>query len=125
MMATATATAPTEQEIRDVVLRRASDDYPGDDPRKTLREAIESWGNVLTEPAWVVLEGEDPRDPSKVDALDLWIDLRASEAVDLRALAKKAIDEAYERCQAIIVEELVAAGVRFAEQHPDTPRPDR
>jgi hypothetical protein len=58
------------------------------------------------------------------DAPDsLWRDLRRSEARRLRELVTDAIAAATRRCEAVILEELTAAGVTFAAEHPDAPRP--
>ena len=127
-MATATADVPrgtippTEAEIREA-LRIRAEDYPGDDPRKPLLEAIESFAQVLTSPAWDALESPDPRDgPRDPEPDDLWADLRPSEARDLRRLAGEAIAEAQHDAELLIRRKLEAAGLRFVELHPNAPR---
>lgn len=126
-MTTTTATrtaaiAPTEAEIRAALELRATR-YPADDPRKGLRESIEDFARVLSGPAFDALEAVDPRDPEAPDQPDdLWRDLRPSEAKVLDAIAREGIESAYERAYAAILDELVAAGLRFAREHPDVPR---
>lgn len=115
-------TAPTESEIR-TALRQRVEAYPADNPKDTLREAVRSWAATLISPAFDTLESIDPRDgPTSSEPDDLWRDLRPSEAVTLRDLARAAIERAIERCDAVILDELTAAGVRFAMEHPDAPR---
>lgn len=48
-------------------------------------------------------------------------DLRPSEAIRLREIAQEGIARATERARAAIVDELVAAALRFAEEFPDAP----
>jgi len=116
-------TAPTEQEIRAELNRRVTD-YPHDDPREPLKEAIDAWASILTSPAYDILESPDPRDEGD-DSTELWADLRPSEAIVLRRLATEAIDRVFERCQELVTEEVVAAALAFAAEHPDAPRPQR
>ena len=116
-------TAPTEQDVRaslEAFLEASSPTSVGT-MRDALREAIRDVGDALDCAAYTALEsGDDVGD----DAPDsLWRDLRRSEARRLRELVTGAIDAAASRCEAIILEELTAAGVTFAAEHPDAPRP--
>lgn len=52
----------------------------------------------------------------------LWTNLRPSECVRLIGLVEAAIDRAADRSAAIVIEEVVAAGVAFAQEYPDAPR---
>jgi hypothetical protein len=118
----AARSAPTEAEIREALSRRISA-YPLEDPRSALREAVEAWATTLTGPAYAILESPDPRDDmGEPEADDLWMDLRPSEAVALRDVARDAIARAVAQCERTIVEELVAAAVAFAQAHPDARR---
>lgn len=53
----------------------------------------------------------------------MWCDLRPSEARRLRALLHEAHARAIPRLKAIILDELTAVGVRFAQEYPEAPRP--
>ncbi len=94
-MTTTTIQRPalTEQDIRKAI--EASTDY--------LR-----WG-IGT----VVLDLQDVDDSPD----SLWRDLRRPEARRLRDLVTGAIDAAASRCEAIILQELTAAGLAFAAEH--------
>jgi len=104
--------------------RRARlDAYPADDPSDTLRQAIDSYADFLTGPAYAAITSIDPRDPTQDDQPgDVWRDLRPSEAAVLDAIADEAKGRAFERAEAIIIDELVAAALRFAAAYPDAPR---
>ena len=51
--------------------------------------------------------------------------LGRAAAQALRSRLTGAVERAAARCEAIILEELTAAGVRFARDHPGTPRAER
>lgn len=116
---------PTEAEIRDA-LRRRRDQFPDDRPDRRLRQALDGWFDPLTGPVFVALESADPRDElHPPEAGELWTDLRPSEAIVLRGLAQAAFERAFERCQAVITEEVVSAGLAFGAAHPGAPRAAR
>lgn len=79
----------------------------------------------MTHPAYVALELPDDRSEllTTTEPGDVWrSDLRPSEAIRLRQIAREARERAKHRAQEAIVEELVAAALRFAEEYPDAPR---
>lgn len=116
-------TAPTEQEVRAslVAFLEASSPMSVGTMRDALRCAIRDVGDALDCAAFTALESEYDAGDDAPDSL--WRDLRRSEARRLRELVTGAIDAAASRCEAIILEELTAAGVTFAAEHPDAPRP--
>ncbi len=123
----ATATAPTEAEIREAIRARI-ENYPSDDPRTPLREAIKGLAGILRGPAYDTLESPDPRDGNGMATApeDLWSgDLRPSEALVLRRHGEAAVERAFERAMALIVEEIVAAALAAAAEIPDAPRAAR
>lgn len=63
----------------------------------------------------------EPLAPPEMDAL--WVDLRPSEAVELRDAIQAAAIRIEARCEAIVLEELVAVGLTFGAAHPDAERP--
>ncbi|HLY13354.1 MAG TPA: hypothetical protein VKR24_03320, partial [Candidatus Limnocylindrales bacterium] len=113
-MTTATfQSPPTAAEIRAWVVDQGT--YPKPHSLRTqLVELVEDWSNAINAGAFDALEAEDPRDPEH-PIPGSWNDLRPSEAVILRDLVKAAAARALDRCEAIIVDELTAAGVTFAE----------
>jgi hypothetical protein len=115
-------TAPTEQDIRaslDAFLEASSPMSVGT-MRDALREAIRDVGDALDCAAFTALGSVDDAGDDAPDSL--WRDLRRSEARRLRDLVTDAIGAATRRCEAVILEELTAAGVTFAAEHPDAPR---
>lgn len=117
-------TAPTEADIREALQLRP-ELWPNDNPTKHLGEVVVDFASFLTSPAFDALENPDSRAPEDLSnaADDVWAsDLRPSEAVRLREIAQEGIARATERAQAAIVDELVAAALRFAEEFPDAPR---
>lgn len=54
----------------------------------------------------------------------LWDDLRPSQAERLTVVVGEARKRIRQRVMPIIIEELTAAGVTFAREHPDAPRPE-
>lgn len=127
-MATSTVprstTAPTEAEIREAIRLRC-ELWPTDDPRKPLREAIESFGDFMHSPAYDVLASPDEPPTEVAVALSadvVWVDLRPSEARDLERLYREAADRAVADAEAVAIDAFAAAAVRFVELHPDAPR---
>ncbi|CAN5828261.1 hypothetical protein BH20CHL5_BH20CHL5_14310 [soil metagenome] len=116
-------TAPTEQDVRASLeaFLEANSPMSVGTMRDALREAIRDVGDALDCAAYTALESEGDVGDDAPDSL--WRDLRRSEARHLRELVTGGIDAAASRCEAIILEELTAAGVTFAAQHPDAPRP--
>ncbi|MBA2555898.1 MAG: hypothetical protein H0V12_00885 [Chloroflexi bacterium] len=112
-MTTTTIQRPalTEQDIRKAIEASATS-------TDALRWAISVVASTSCA-AFTALSRDDAGD----DARDSrWRDLRRSEARRLRELVTGAIDAAATRCEAIILEELTAAGVAFAAEYPDAPR---
>lgn len=116
-------TAPTEQEVREALgaFLEASSPMSVGTMRDALREAIRDVGDALDCAAFTALGSEDDVGDDAPDSL--WRDLRRTEARRLRELVTDAIAAATRRCEAIILEELTGAGVTFAAEHPDAPRP--
>lgn len=128
MSATVTATQPpNQQEITDAIEHQIatgkSGGTTGDNLASELRSVIRDMAEPLTNPAFLALAREDWIDPAEHDDGDLWYDLRTSEALRLTALYQAAIEQAAVDCEATIVAALTAAGVQFAAEYPDAPRP--
>ncbi|HUG47975.1 MAG TPA: hypothetical protein VMP67_06135 [Candidatus Limnocylindria bacterium] len=106
----------TEQEVREAIEGRKH-------LRDKLAEAFAEASLPVGEAAWH--GGVDADEPFVEPAPEwdvLWWDIRPSQAVRLHQLVGEARDRALSRCQAIIVDELTAAGVQFAAEYPDAPR---
>src|SRR5438445_13676793 len=120
-----TMSTPTEEEIRAAVEARSTH-YRSDDPGKHLDEAIEDWSNLFAVNAPDSVTGETwgdfVEDQQEPGPDDLWWDLRPTEAARLEAIRQEAVERAQRRAREIVIEELVAAGLRFAEEFPDAPR---
>lgn len=118
-----TMSAPTEHEIREALVAFLESPSPLAEGtmRDALLEAIKDVGDALDVAAFTALSSEEDAGDDAPDSL--WRDLRRSEARHLRDLVTDAIGAATRRCEAIILEELTAAGVTFAAEHPDVPRP--
>lgn len=112
---------PTEAEIRAAVLAWLDEPSPLVDGtmRGAVIEAIGNAADVLDVAAFEVLESSDPGRP---DGDGFWRDLRPSEALYLRDQVETAVARASAACERIIVRELVAAGMRFADRFPEAPR---
>lgn len=112
---------PTEAEIRAALLSWLEEPSPmaGGTMRSAIVEVINNVADVLDVAAFDVLDSSDPGRP---DGDGFWRDLRPSEALYLREQLEAAVTRASVACVRIIVRELVAAGVRFAERYPDAPR---
>ncbi len=93
--------------------------------RAALHGLIVEVAQALTAPSFDALDAlpEDFDGTPSEEAF--WVDLRKSEAQTLRDYVHEAIATAADRCQAIITDELVAAGLRFAREYPDVPRQAR
>jgi hypothetical protein len=126
--------APTEAEVRHLITARieapeGSSGDPGGDLRNSLRGVIHDAGQWVRHPAWYSLDvtPDDAGTEWNEQDLDgdppLWIELRRSEARRLRDLLREAEERAVARCEAIILDELTAAGVAFAAEFPEAPRP--
>jgi hypothetical protein len=114
-------TAPTREEIHAAVLAwlEAPSPIVVGTMRDGLRETIGTMSDVLDVAAFEILESSDGGVP---DGPGFWRDLRPSEALYLREQVDRAKAAARRSCEAIIVRELVAAGMRFAERYPEAPR---
>jgi hypothetical protein len=123
-------TAPTEAEIREQLRIGAmththhKENLLG--PR--LMDTVHWTANPLTWPATVALDFtprdfRDFGDDAENDGAALYGRLSPAEARRLRQLTHEAEQRAAERCEAIILDELTAAGARFASEFPDAARP--
>ncbi len=129
MTATTLSRPPTEADILDAIVRATELERFGEcmDAMAGLRANLDI---LATAAAWFLSESAVPTkegngvwepSPESVPGV-LWRDLRPSEADRLVELVNAATERAAERCEAIILEELTAAGVAFAAEHPDAPR---
>jgi hypothetical protein len=109
-------TAPTEQEIREVVRRRIAD-WPDDNPINPLRDALYGLTTMLSYTA-----PEPDEDPEEADGDDLWEDLRPREWRLLNEIREETINRAQTRALAVITEEIVAGALDFAAEYPHAPR---
>lgn len=114
---------PTEHEIRAAVIEALHVKQPIESNLDEIRSHIRDAAAQVRAPAWDVLESTDERTPDAMVMDGLWVDMRPTEARRLMVLYDEAIDRATARSEAIIVEELTAAGVVFAREFPDAPRP--
>jgi hypothetical protein len=112
--------APTEAEIREAIIEHGT--YPQDGGLKgRLAVFVREWANSIKCGAFDALDPDFDQATEEPYYSGSWWDLRASEAIVLRDLALAAEGRAVERSVAIILEELTAAGVAFAEAYPDAP----
>lgn len=115
--------APTEAEIRaaiaDGITRRPREVDEITDVAFRVSGTIRHSPYALTRRRWA----EDFY-PDEVDELTgtLWADLTEAETAAIEELVDNAARRFQERAAAILLEELVLAGVAFAEAHPDVPR---
>ena len=120
-------TAPSEAEIREAVADRLAEQTT-EALRPRLRELIRDASGPMQWPATYVLDGLANDDlfndaPPLASEGALWGgDMRRSEAEALAEALRPAVDRAASRCEAIIIDELTAAGVQFAQEYPDAPR---
>lgn len=112
--------APTEAEIRAAI--GASIEAVGFDD--ALNGALVVASGPVANPAFLAFADSADYAPDVPDPGDLWTDLRHSEAARLHELAGAAWERAKARCREAIIEEYVAAGVAFAAEFPDAPRPE-
>jgi len=121
-VAIATAPAvPTVDAIRDALTAQWEADYDPssgpDTPEAVLSAVIAKIATPFVDSAARTIEcGGEVWEPLRegVGPLAIWDDLRPSQATGLMQLVYGARDRALPRCQAIIIEELTAAGVEFA-----------
>ena len=145
-------TAPTAEEIRQAIEDAGDDRKPHsidpaeitaaiearlgqkvvdadqmEDVRGLIRQAItHSAASPLINSAVDTLEiGGDGvwEDLNELHPDALWTDLRASQAKRLVELVGEACNRAAAMCTTVIVDELTKAGVAFAAEYPDAPRP--
>ena len=116
--------APTEEEIRAALAGRWTN--PADaalwvkDIDRRLEEAV----SLAVAPLWWEAPSVDEVD--SVESGDkVWSDLRPSEATRLHTLVGEAEQRAQGRCHEVILDELTAAALAFAAEHPDAPRAKR
>jgi hypothetical protein len=128
-MTTATAAKSLEERIADEIQSQWDLHYdPGgpDDPRGALGGLIACVATPFVDSAARTLEadGGSVWEPltTGVGPQAIWEDLRPSEAVRLIELVSAAKERAAARCEAIIEQELVAAGVAFAAEYPGARR---
>lgn len=112
---------PTEAELRAAVLAWLDEPSPMacGTMRAAIVQAIDNVADLLDVAAFEILESSDRATP---DGEGFWRDLRPSEALYLREQVETAVTRASVACVRIVVRELVAAGLRFAERYPDAPR---
>jgi hypothetical protein len=117
---TVAAAAPTEAEIR-AAIDLAWSEFPRDDPRNKLAEAVEAFADPIR---WklndVDLEGDSTEFAQLGDAI--WKDLRPSEAARLLELLYEAEKRALAGALELILREYVDAALTFAGEHPEAPR---
>ncbi len=110
-------TAPTEAEIRARLI--AVFDQYGDELYDELGNVVEAVAEPLNCAAKSAL-GKISDVPTMETSL--WGVLSPEPARVLDSIVSAAIERAVGRCVDIILEELTAAGVQFAQEHPDAPR---
>jgi len=134
MDATTTRQAPpTEAEIRAAILARLQDKADSVfDEQADLVDAFDRIATAAADPLvksaanTLEIDGGSLWEPLRQASVRaLWFDLRPSQAAELVDLIQQACERVQARCEAIVLEELVAVGVQFAAQHPDAPRPDK
>lgn len=110
--------APTEAEIRQALSAAWEADGDGHGVYGALDEATA----VAALPTWWQGSSVDLAKPEPATGAAIWDDLRPSEAKRLHRLLGEASERAEEKCRKLLLEELTAAAVRFAEEFPDAPR---
>src|SRR5436189_1471904 len=111
--------APTEAEIREVIttgLERTGGVDLAEEVYVALDPFIDS-DKALVRAGWM-----DEFYPREGHPGTIWADMRASEVEELQEAMHQAIKLAEQAAIKTLVEEVVRAGVRFAEAHPDIPR---
>jgi hypothetical protein len=116
-----TSTPATAAILRSALALQWEADYdPGsgpDTPEAVLSAMIAQIAAPFVDSAARTIEcGGEVWEPLRegVGPLAIWSDLRPSQAVRLMKLVNETRDRVEARCQAIIVEELTAAGLEFA-----------
>jgi hypothetical protein len=130
---TSAGNMPTEKELRDSISARLSAGITSIvaesedlDLRGAIRRVAFAAGEPFTDSALVTLEGLDDAWHSPLrDAEGFYTDLRPSEAARLRDLVRAACERAAERSEAMMIDEVTAAAITFAREHPDAPRAPR
>ena len=122
-------TAPTEAELRAVIVEGMASKNVGqhldsqDGTANNLQYVVNGAAWAFIESAASTKEGDGVWEPSPEPTPGtVWTDLRPSEADRLVVLIGAAAERVAERCQAIILGELTAVGVKFAREFPDAPR---
>ena len=110
-------TAPTEQEIRDLLEARIAQ-YPSDSGESNLSESIEQFFDLID----YKVETDSATDEAIEYGNDVWTDLRPSHGRRLQQLATEGRERAYEQARTLIIEGVVAAALRFAAEYPDAER---
>src|SRR5687768_15534457 len=110
-------TAPTEQEIREILADRERR-YPHDFGDK-LAEAIDHAFDAI---GYVELDEQGQYDFGGEWLSDTWADLRQSEQRYLAGAILQAKGRALASAREAIVGEVVAAALQFAREYPDAPR---
>lgn len=117
-MTPATSTAPTADEILQIIAARTAR-YPIDSLDAKLDEAI---GNAFDAIGYVSLDEQGAYDIGAAFLSDTWGDLRPSEAARLGEIISEAQERAEEKARAAIIEEVIGAALTFAAEYPDAPR---
>jgi hypothetical protein len=118
---------PTEGEIRDLVegrLDSAAEDIF--DSQSDLADALERLATTaadhLVDSAKQTEAMHSAWEGVRAAGDGLWQDLRPTEAARLCELIEAAAARVQARCKAIVIEEIVGAGVQFAHEFPEAPR---
>jgi hypothetical protein len=119
--------APRVHKAMESILEEQwANEYSGvtcSDPENELRGVISFIAGPFVDSAARTLEsgGASAWEPLNDDVGPeaIWTDLRPSEAIHLMKMIEAAVDRAATRCQAIILEELAAAGLAFAAENPE------
>jgi len=111
-------TAPTEAEIRAALEERTAK-YPSDNGQRLLDEAVDKAFDVV---GYIELDENDALAFGAYALSDLWEDLRPTEVVRLHQLVRWAQERAKAAAWEAIIQECVAAGLKFAAEYPDAPR---
>jgi hypothetical protein len=109
----------TEQEIR-AALERKITSWPEDNGEEELADAIRKFSSPIR---YTPLPRHEWQDwGARALNTELWDDLRPNEAERLNELVEGAVKRAHEQARAVILHELVVAGLVFAAEYPAAPR---
>jgi hypothetical protein len=111
----------TEAEIRAAV-EAEIEAYPRDNGLRKLSEGIERLFDPI---AWQLSgDPDDVDDEGNPGQLGdrIWRDLRPSEAARIHLIVERAKLETFALCRALIVDQVVKAGLAFAAEFPKAPR---